>query len=212
MSYETASDPLVSTMLELGKSAALANLVPHLGASAQFPAVRATYNFPADLQLMSECEMPALTLYRQRTVSLIERTFRNQNDQRTTMQVGYILPCTSPRDASNRWPILHRVWAAVIEAWWCGMHASYQSGAEVLSPLGVTEGADNARVEERFIGGNGKLHIGFVGTFDITWRPIVDDGVAALPLMAGVDAKYHIDQTAPDTATAGDVEDEIDTA
>jgi hypothetical protein len=92
-------------------------------------------------------------------------------DHVATVQFDYVTPACGAEQLEERWPILDRVWGALIDAIDAGSHPDWEDGASVHAAAGITWlDLNTAEKQEFYVDGNGFTYPGFRGQLQVTWR------------------------------------------
>lgn len=164
---DTVVDPLVTPLLAFLKDAINADL------SAETPpdsepeaAVATTAPHPVDIEMTGETALPILTCYRTR--SRARRRSIAFVDHTVTLQFTYVTAATAREQLGARWPLLERVWAALLLSLSTGSHPAHADGEDVLDSLRVIEVVlSTAQKREIFQPGGDYTYPAFVAEIDL---------------------------------------------
>lgn len=192
---DSIPDPLLTPLLALLKDAVNADLALDMAAAgAPVEAAIATVSkVPFTLSLEGEGTLPALHAYRIRS-STSRATFVHLNHV-SRLQFAYATPATGRDLLDARWPLLDRVWHAMLRALRRGGHANHAAGADVLLDAGVVSVAlTGAFKREAFIEGAHEVFPGFVAEVDVTWRNALDVDQGPFFPVLSLDAQLYVDR------------------
>ena len=196
---DTLSDPLVTPVLALLKDAVNADLRAQMLLAGVEPedAIVSTAPHPVELEIAGESPLPMLTCYRVRSRS---RQFSFSHvDHTSTLQLSYITSATAREQLDERWPLLHRVWTAILTTLARGHHLSHQEGASVLLDAGVIR-LDPATAQKRevFVAGGDYTYPGFVAEIDVVHRDGAELDTSTLYPVLSFTHRFHIDEGSED--------------
>lgn len=135
---DTVEDPLLTPLLALLADAINADLAAEAPPSATpEAAVASTAPHPVPIITVGETALPVLSCYRVR--SRARRRSIAYVDHTTTLQFSYLSASTAREQLPARWPMLERVYQALVKALVAGTHPAHAAGAEVLEPLGLID-------------------------------------------------------------------------
>lgn len=191
---ESLSDPLIAPVLALCKDAINADLADAMEAAGVTPedAVRATAPYPFALRIEGAAVLPALHCYRVQSRSTQFSVVHVDHVSR--LQFTYATPGIGREGLDERWPLLDRVWRALLGALKSGSHAAHADGADVLSDAGVVKvDLGTTRKLEVFIEDGNHTFPGFIGELDVTWRDGSDVDTGSLYPALSFEAKVFAD-------------------
>jgi hypothetical protein len=203
---ESIADPLLGPLLALLKDAINSDLAAEQTAAGVVAdevedAVTAVYPNAVNLQMLGQATLPALSAFRLRTRST--RVTSVYWEHTYTLQFEYITPQTALEQIDNRWPLLDRVWLALIDTLCRGTHADHEGGDEVLADAGIVKVlTGTAQKQEAYVEGTGYAYPMFRASIDIVCqsnrsRTDIDD----LGTANTVRGKFFIDPDVDDYAT-----------
>lgn len=175
MSLDTAEDIVVDAFRALAQDEVTRLLADLTNVGDEpVPAVLETRGFPAPIDLIEATALPTMVVYRSREVET-QRTMRHV-DSRTTLVFVYTAPPTTLDKLGPRWPILRRVWRALLEAVSAGEIGEPGVRVNVLTGVGVVEvDAESASVVYDFAAdAEGQAFPQFRGEITIEERPVVE--------------------------------------
>jgi hypothetical protein len=164
-------DPLIGPMLALLKDAINADLAAEMIALDLEPedTVQTTAPHPVPLEIAGQLAMPLLTCFRVQSRSRVA-TFLH-TDHVNLLQFGYLTPATAREQIDERWPLLDRVWRALLRTLANGAHPAHQAGAPVLTNAGVVRiSTDSAKKLELFAESGDYAYPMFRGEVEVVWR------------------------------------------
>jgi hypothetical protein len=142
-----------------------------------------------------------LSAYRLRSKPV--RTGFGRIDHVLTLQFDYVTPSCGMSQVEARWPILDRVWVALIEAMSNGSHEAYEDGADALALAGIVwVNLQSAQKADLYAEGDVTFPA-FRGTLEVTWRNGKSVDTSALyPALSFTTQIYQGDDVAPTVATS----------
>lgn len=182
MSYRDQQDEVVMAL----RAIALGEVVPTLDlGGAAFPAIRKTYGYPIPLAQLGTLELPALSIY---VASERSMPVGRHRDLRLNVTMEYVGPVTAMADLDSTWPMLRKVWFALIRA----IEAGTVGGLDVLRLTGVQWLADEeASVEYDSAPGSAGAFPYFVSRFWLQLRPS-EGSAASLPALTQLYANLDL--------------------
>lgn len=150
---DISQDTAIDALALLIRGAVNARLLPELGGKA----IERIYGAPMPLSLIGQGNVPVLLIYR------VQDRDRDKGDwifeDLSTFRFDYMLPATPKERIPLRWPVLRRVWAAVLAVCREGKDPLVQDNAEVLEAGGLA----------RYVLGTGKADYSFVAGANNTY-------------------------------------------
>ena len=186
MSFDAFEDVVVSALQVLIKdnvNAALRDVTD------DDDAIVTTAGHPLPLSLLVRDELPALAIYR-REMRMIPRA--HKIDKLATFRFDYIAEVTSRDKIDTRWPMLHAVFDAMLDAL-DGVHVT-PPNPNLLEQAGVVWVGDReARVVFDFLAGDQYSYPSFQAQIPIRYRDLAEGELEPLRELF---AQYHL--TEPD--------------
>jgi hypothetical protein len=204
---DSLPDPLITPILALLYDAINADLTAEMTAAGVppdllEPAVQTTCKVPFTLGMEGSGVLPALHCYRVRTRSV--QTTMYYLDHGSTLQFAYATPPTGRDMLDVRWPLLDRVWHALIRTLVRGSHPAHMGGADVLLDAGVVRILRQTAIKRELFTPDGQQTFpGFVAEVDVIWRDENDQDQGPFYPALSFDAQLYTDNE--DTSQDPDV-------
>jgi len=160
---DISADTAVQALALLIRGSVNARLLPELGGNA----IELIYGAPLPLSLLAQGNQPTLLIYR------AQDRDRDKGDwlfeENSVFRFDYMLPATPHDRIVQRWPVLRRVWAAMIAVCREGRDPLIEDNAKVLEAAGLARyGLGTGRADYSFVPGANQTYPMFRGemTFD----------------------------------------------
>lgn len=164
MSLDTATDDLVDGLRAIARTEVTAALASLTG---DVPAIRETRGLPIPLEMLETAALPVLGVFVEREASVA--TTSRHVDRLLTVGFEFFAPATPLAKLDLRWPILRKVWDALLETIGDGLLA----GQAVLEGIGVLNvDVETATVDYDFATDGASAYPHFLGRISIRQRPL----------------------------------------